>query len=661
MAYGVKYRHEFEDFKDHSFKLDILKDGYSGAITDIQGGGNPVTIHWLGEDNDIFSSPIIGSEAVIELTVQTSDIYSEFFTGSAREYMIKFYRAGSLLWSGWIDPYEYTEPYADPNYVIKIKAFDGIADMKTIKFPDQNEGTSTEWRQKLIILIAKILTLTDLDLDIHVASDIYFTMDDGVTEEYFGDIYADYRTFYDDGEFETCYEALDRILKPFSMRLYQSKGAWYLDRISYRISGTCTYKIYNSSGVYQSSIATQVNKTFTSTTAKNIVRPLNGVSVDFRPIYKEFTITQDMGKKRNILPANNFDGIFHPTEFVPDGAWIGYPIYWTTHGGLVMAYNTSEDGYISFEAGTAPPSYSRYAQSGKVEINRYSLSCSKMFIEAEMRLVTELNSSAGGSFVYMDIMLLETRGAVTNEICLSRLSASIGRFNQWTTLSDTCYYAPNVINLPDKVELFIRVFPAFDSTAPGSRTRFTHLRKATATWEFNMYTIMPEDVIYDRTIDYEIDSNNRYIPEETDLTLGDVAVLNEPLTPAINSLSRYSDLLYEKLFVDSNDVAIDDWYTAELPRVANKRSLVELILRNQITIHGRMRRQILSGDVFSDYIDYGSILEDYAGKRYLCNGVEVSYKTCRWNGEWVEIYDPGSPTDGDYDARDFGTADFWAI
>jgi len=91
MAYGVKFRLDFEDHEGNGKRLDILKDGYTGEILPLIGGADPVKIKWDGDDD--FYSPIIGSTCNISLYATDQTNYDDFFNEPEREYKVNVYTA----------------------------------------------------------------------------------------------------------------------------------------------------------------------------------------------------------------------------------------------------------------------------------------------------------------------------------------------------------------------------------------------------------------------------------------------------------------------------------------------------------------------------------------------------------------------------------------
>jgi hypothetical protein len=94
MAYGVKYRLDFEDHEGSGRRLDILKNNYTGDILPLVGGAEPVKIKWDGDDD--FYSPIIGSTCSINLYQTDETNYDDFFNEPEREYKVEVYVAQAI-------------------------------------------------------------------------------------------------------------------------------------------------------------------------------------------------------------------------------------------------------------------------------------------------------------------------------------------------------------------------------------------------------------------------------------------------------------------------------------------------------------------------------------------------------------------------------------
>ena len=86
MAYGLKYKLEFSDVLTKVKKIEIWKDGYSGAVLDMVGQAEPVVIKWNAND-DPYNSPIIGSVCTLNLFTTDTVTYDNFYEHDEREYL----------------------------------------------------------------------------------------------------------------------------------------------------------------------------------------------------------------------------------------------------------------------------------------------------------------------------------------------------------------------------------------------------------------------------------------------------------------------------------------------------------------------------------------------------------------------------------------------
>lgn len=86
MAYGVKFRLDFDDMLGNGKRLEILEDNYSGDVKALIGASNPVIIKWEADD-DIYS-PIIGSTCTINLFKTDTTEYDDFHTKAEKNYKV---------------------------------------------------------------------------------------------------------------------------------------------------------------------------------------------------------------------------------------------------------------------------------------------------------------------------------------------------------------------------------------------------------------------------------------------------------------------------------------------------------------------------------------------------------------------------------------------
>ena len=289
MAYGVKYRLEFDDDNLKGKKVEILKDGFTGSVLPLVGTSNPVEITW--NNNDDFYNPIIGSTCSINLYCTDTVTYDDFYTFDEREYKVKIsYKDSSnnyqTYWEGWLLVDQFNEAVVTKPFSIKINAYDGLGSLDGFTQPLTSSGS-------FMTYIHQVLANINLGFDIYVSNDI---QEDGSSTGFnvYDQSFIAARQFFSDGvDPKNCKEILEQMLKFTNARIFQSYGRWYIINCSsyseqsvkdssastanggtiptgIRAAETTSlqtnndedikYHIYNSSGVYQSTSTVNVLK-----------------------------------------------------------------------------------------------------------------------------------------------------------------------------------------------------------------------------------------------------------------------------------------------------------------------------------------------------------------------------------------------------------------
>jgi len=254
VIYSALYRLEYYDSIGNHSKIEILQKDYSGSVTEVLCGDNPIEITLRGENEGIFT-PIISSVAVVNLVSQTNFQFLDLFTQDDREYKVKFYKddgAGYVeKWVGFITPGLYQEQYVDPtNYYVSAEATDQLSTLKEIPFNDASGNTITG-DLKLINIISIILAFTDLQLPIRDCISIYEIDQDNdvTTDSPLDQTYIDAESYINGDDPLSCYDVLSNILLSFGARVFQWEGYWYLIPIDF-FTGTINYRTYDIAGNY---------------------------------------------------------------------------------------------------------------------------------------------------------------------------------------------------------------------------------------------------------------------------------------------------------------------------------------------------------------------------------------------------------------------------
>lgn len=289
MAYGVKYRLEFADIKGNKRKVEIFKNGYSGAVLPMVGTGEPVEIEWKAEE-DLYE-PLIGSLCTLNLMVTDDVTYDDFYLYDEREYKVVIYwesSAGtwSTYWAGWVVNDLYSQALVSTPYALSITATDNLGQLDAFDtwMPAIGDPDPSLWK-----FMWNALSNLQLDYDIYISNDLRIATDMAWKNVFDQVTIRKAAYFHDNYIINDSKMTLRSILIGFNCRIFQSFGRWYIINCSsygdqriiagiqagtYTGAGILTakqgfldagsedikYWIYNSLGVAQSAVTTNMLK-----------------------------------------------------------------------------------------------------------------------------------------------------------------------------------------------------------------------------------------------------------------------------------------------------------------------------------------------------------------------------------------------------------------
>ena len=274
---AVKYRLDFstDAGSRKKWRLDILEDGYSGAVLSAKGGSQPIDISWDNQ-NDAYS-PIVASTASIRLIVDSNQNYSEILSGDYGDYevILRYEDAntpGTYIdyWCGLVVRESYSEHVTSFPYNVTFKATDGLGLLSRDVVGDvTSEGPVT-----LLSLIQDSLQQIPLPLELRTFSGINNSSD----QELLANTSIDPFAFYGDN-LSTRPSHLDRIediLLGTNQIVFQSHARWYVVNASNYAAAinsgveNITFKRYNTQGVTQADVTENVVRVITNASDSNI-------------------------------------------------------------------------------------------------------------------------------------------------------------------------------------------------------------------------------------------------------------------------------------------------------------------------------------------------------------------------------------------------------
>lgn len=255
LGYGAIYRVEYDDLAGNKTKVDITKRDYTGSVTEIKGGSNPVQIGLSGEGETDKFKAVLASTCTLNLTSETDGFFSTLYTNDRNLYRVEYYKdfgsGYTQLWTGKLLPFNYQETVKSPPYYISVVASCGLPELKN-EYLIQKDGQKLYGKVSLIKLVAHCLSFLKLGLNIRVACNLYATgMDATDADDPFDQAYVDYELFYLATEQPSIHFVLTSILEAFNVRIIQWENKWNIVRVE-ELGDTYAYREFDQLGDYSS-------------------------------------------------------------------------------------------------------------------------------------------------------------------------------------------------------------------------------------------------------------------------------------------------------------------------------------------------------------------------------------------------------------------------
>ncbi len=289
--YGLRYVHEYTDWKQRTCKFEIYKRAYEGASEEVEGAGSNLSFAYENEGK-VFE-PFRGSRAALTLKSNVSRKFHELFEGDERDHYGRFLVSGVVKWTGWITPDIFSEPWANPPYLTTLNFNDGIGGLKNLPFPDVNAngytGTISE-KDAIIACLGRI----GLRLDVHIACNIREESMDTLSapiEQSEVNVEAFVKLSQGESQPLNSYEVLSKILKSWNAVILQEENKWWIVREPELFEATLTFKRFDADGVALGTATRSLERTFT---AEGI--NLHGANLETKPAFTNVAVAQENGE-----------------------------------------------------------------------------------------------------------------------------------------------------------------------------------------------------------------------------------------------------------------------------------------------------------------------------------------------------------------------------
>ena len=211
--YGTRYILRWESEKyNHDYKILIKERDYTGETEKKSLGEAPLLRR---DDSD---SGISGTSLEMVIQADVDGELTSLYTVDNKKFLVELYKNNSLIWTGYVLPEKYSEPYVPVPYDVSVTASDGLGILKDIPFTLSGEKTLFE-------VTRFCCNQTGMTLDFIVFSSLVeSSMNTG--NSMLVQTSLDVSTFQD----KTCYEVLESILTSLDAFITEANGKWVIAR-----------------------------------------------------------------------------------------------------------------------------------------------------------------------------------------------------------------------------------------------------------------------------------------------------------------------------------------------------------------------------------------------------------------------------------------------
>lgn len=139
---GLRYRIPFKDFKNNSFVVEVHREDYTGEVTELTGAPSCFVVS--GTDDDFVYIPVRTSTAT--LNVLESDLLLDLYSINNQYAPVKLYKNGVIIWTGYIKPEQFTQPYTPHPQSIGVECVSALSTLENVEYKEQSiVGSVTMW------------------------------------------------------------------------------------------------------------------------------------------------------------------------------------------------------------------------------------------------------------------------------------------------------------------------------------------------------------------------------------------------------------------------------------------------------------------------------------------------------------------------------------
>lgn len=406
MAYGIKYKCEFKSSEANQIKVYILKKDYNSAQIDLNMSGTPVIINYTG-DEDKFDI-IRGSECIIEFFSEFDQQFKEIMIADAFDFQVQIWKNNIMIWQGYVIQDNYSEPFQAAPYLVSIRATDGLGNLKLYDFQTSDKSfyldnmTFIEVLQKCL---SKLKNATQLITSIDVfESRIVRT--NAVNEALNNISVNPYLFIKDDLNSLKCDVVLKYILEIFNCYIYYKNGAYFIERVNYKLNDVITRRTYNiNPDGTLSNVISVTTENITGTIGRNgNLQLVNAdANITYQAPYNIVQVDSDVVLTNNIL-VNSFFRNWNistsiPFNWLKIGSFDIAKLNYLITGNAIRVTQKATDAQLSYTTNMLKAQGVNYRSTASIDTSARKELNIKIASVGNVRIMIKANSASASYYL----------------------------------------------------------------------------------------------------------------------------------------------------------------------------------------------------------------------------------------------------------------------
>jgi hypothetical protein len=242
MAYGLKYQSEFYNVFKKLVQVQIAKDGYVGAVTDLRTTEVTIEVNFQG-----ITTPVVGTGAkVVVLNTSTFTSLDDLLTSLEKQFICTIIYDNITVFKGF-SICDLNEQNFHQNASIVLQFTDYLRRLDGHKLTCIN---NLSLQSTIYDIIAEVRTVIGLHSNLYVNSTLFEeNMINDVHDTFLEQTYVENSIFYIDSvNYEDTYTVLNKVLKSFGVFLYSCGDKWALERLG-DMNRTGTWVVFGATAI----------------------------------------------------------------------------------------------------------------------------------------------------------------------------------------------------------------------------------------------------------------------------------------------------------------------------------------------------------------------------------------------------------------------------